>query len=157
MRTKPIISGLILFTMLVGTPPPAHAQTDCGTTCASCGTNKKEGRNWDVHGEWDMDCPMFGGNACVSCDFSLADTGPGAEQILELMSSASSLELISVVDGNRGRLLLHPSRRLLVVRAGTSCNAKALGGLMTVSAERMAALEELGIPFLEDFLRSETP
>ena len=103
-----------------------------------------------------MDCPMFGGgNACVSCDFSISDTGPGAEQILQRVSSASALELIVVVEENRDRLLLHPSRRLLVVRQETSCNAKALGGLMTVSAERMAALEQLGIPSLEDFLRSE--
>ena len=106
-------------------------------------------------GSFDGACML--GTSCDDCDFSISDTGPAAEQILQRVSSASSLELIPVVEEHRDRLLLHPSRRLLVVRQETSCNARALGGLMTVSAERMAALEELGIPSLKDFLRSEAP
>ena len=156
MRTKLIITGSILFTLLIATPPAAHAQ-DCGSDCVPCATTTKEGRIYTEQGGYDMDCPTHGGNTCVECDFSIADAGPAAEQILQRVSSASALELIVVVEENRDRLLLHPSRRLLVVRQETSCNAKALGGLMTVSPERMAALEHLGIPSLEDFLRSEAP
>ena len=158
MRTKLLtITGLLSLTLLVATPPTAaHAQTDCGATCGSCGRHKKEGKKWDEFGQYDMDCPLLGGgSACNTCDFGIADAGPGAEDILKRVSSASSLELASLVEENLDRLLLNPSRNLLVVRQGTSCNAYALGGVMTVGTKRMKELEELGIPFLEDFLRSE--
>ena len=155
MNTKLTITGLFL-TLLVASPPAAHAQTEdeCGGSCELCGFAKMEGR---PGGSGSFDGACMHGNTCADCDFSISDTGPGAEQILQWVSSVSWLELMSVVEEHRDRLLLHPSRRLLVVRQETSCNAKALGGLMTVSAERMAALEQLGIPSLEDFLRSEAP
>ena len=150
MRTTLTITGLLL--LLIGTPPAAYAQ-DCGTDCVPCGTiGWKEGRNYSDNGTYDMDC---GYAPCSTCDFGIADVGPGAEDILKRLSSASSPELASLVEENRDRLLLNPSRNLLVVRQGTSCNAYALGGLMAVGAKRMKELEELGVPLLEDFLRSE--
>lgn len=158
MKTKLLtITGLLVFTLLIATiPTAAHSQTDCGSSCVSCGHNKKEGKDWDVFGSYDMDCPLLGGgSSCTTCDFGIADTGPGAEDILKRLSSSSLLELASLVEEHRDRLLLNPSRNLLVVRQGTSCNANALGGLMTVGTKRMKELEELGIPSLEDFLRSE--
>ena len=150
MKTTLTITSLLLF--LIGTPPAAHAQ-DCATKCEPCGAiGKMEGRNYSEDGEHSMDCVIA---PCASCDFSIADTGPGADDILRRLSSATSLELVSLVEENRDRLLLNPSRNLVVVRQGTSCNVYALGGLMTVGTKRMKELEELGVPLLEDFLRSE--
>ena len=159
MKTKLLtITGMLLFTLLIATTPTsAHSQTDCGTSCESCGHNKMEGRNWDVFGTYDMDCPLLGSgsSSCNTCDFAIADTGPGAEDILRRLSSATSLELASLVEEYRDRLLLNSSRHLLVVRQRTSCNANALGGLMTLGTTRMRELEELGVPSLEEFLRSD--
>lgn len=151
---------LTLTAVAVGLPTidasPAYAQDpDCGTECEACGISGYEGTDFDEDGSYNMRC-FNNISYCVACPPGgvemIGDHTTEAAQIVELIQSAAARNLGDVLGGYRDRLLLSPTRNLVVVQ-GNGCDPDALASVVFVTRERIRALEALGLRVLEDYLK----
>jgi hypothetical protein len=135
-------------------PMTAPAQNrDCADHCMTCGFNGREGYSHNNNGIYDMGC-YDGIPNCVSCVIERTNDGEDAEALLGSVRSASEADLRGILLRSQGRLLLNPSRNLVVLR-GTKCNPKALASVVYVTPARTALLRGLGVPLLETYLRDQ--
>jgi hypothetical protein len=135
-------------------PRGASAQSqDCGSGCRGCSIGGYEGYDWSPNGLYNMTCYQWI-PYCVACVIERTNDGEDAEALLGSVRSASEADLRGILLRSQGRLLLNPSRNLVVLR-GTKCNPKALASVVYVTPARTALLRGLGVPLLETYLRDQ--
>ena len=151
MRLLKVAGALMVVALglLFVRPPTAHAE-DCGNQCKSCSIAGYEGTQWNASGIYNMTCYSFI-PYCVACVIERTNDGDDAEALLAALRTQDDASIPSIVRRNRGRLLVSPSRHLVVLR-GTDCDPNALASVVYVGDARMRTLQEMGLPLLSEYL-----
>lgn len=138
---------------VLATSQPAAAQGLCGNYCHSgtCGWDRYTGYDESPGGSWQIGC-----TDTQHCDFCfspslISERSVDQRDVSDILRDAPAHEVRAMVMLYQDRLLIHPQRNILAIR-GSDCDAELVTSVVFVSPERMALLEELGLPSLNDHL-----
>ena len=148
------VLGCIALAVLVQLPMPeassAQSEEVCAAMCNPCDPawNYWAGdMGYGTGPYWTMYCMIGTCSKCLASVSESADLPPEAERVLR---EGSPDEVAQFAAGHRDKILLNPSRNLVVLQGG--CDGTSPQVLVFVDTKRMTILERLGLKDLDVFL-----
>ena len=146
--------GAALCFVVLASPATAYAQIGCGSA-SSCTETCDVDRFQPLETTYKTVSLLCNDGDCGECtlDPLVADAAPSEAALLSQLLGATAEELPEVVAKYQSRLLIHPSRKLVAVRA-SGCDDDAITSVAFLNQEKTDALVSLGIGRLDTFLSS---